>query len=198
MDTVESWERLTKTLRHFSNTGFAYKDAPWMVPYEFNMATCPDELFLVESQVGYHVGSAEQSFICLDHNGWLEKGKYCALTPCFRNEFVLDELHQQGFMKVELYQTDDVTDEALLYLARACRWHYVALAEAALGGTNTTQECINLLETSEGFDIEWNGIELGSYGRRSWRGLTWLYGTALAEPRFSKALRRNLETVKNV
>lgn len=36
-------------------------------------------------------------------------------------------------------------------------------------------------------DGELNGIEIGSYGYRSYRELHWIYGTGLAEPRFTLA-----------
>jgi hypothetical protein len=36
-------------------------------------------------------------------------------------------------------------------------------------------------------DLEINGIEVGSYSRRSFGGISWTCGTGLAEPRFSMA-----------
>ena len=44
-----------------------------------------------------------------------------------------------------------------------------------------------IVKTEEGLDIELNGIEIGSYGYRSYKDFHWIYGTALAEPRFSLA-----------
>jgi hypothetical protein len=40
----------------------------------------------------------------------------------------------------------------------------------------------------------YNGFELGSYGVRQYHDITWIYGTGIAEPRFSKI---NSITVKN-
>lgn len=38
-------------------------------------------------------------------------------------------------------------------------------------------------------DIVFRGIELGSYGIREHKYLKWVYGTGLAEPRFSNVLQ---------
>ena len=46
-----------------------------------------------------------------------------------------------------------------------------------------------IVETDEGWDINVGGIEVGSYGSRSIHDHLWVYGTGLAEPRFSQALR---------
>lgn len=39
-----------------------------------------------------------------------------------------------------------------------------------------------------GLDIEYDGIELGSYGIRHCDFLDWIYATACAEPRLSRAI----------
>ena len=44
---------------------------------------------------------------------------------------------------------------------------------------------IDIVKTEQGFDLEYNGIELGSYGIRSCEYLDWIYATGLAEPRMS-------------
>lgn len=38
------------------------------------------------------------------------------------------------------------------------------------------------------YDLEINNIEVGSYGIRQYKNLFWVYGTGLAEPRFSQAI----------
>ncbi len=45
--------------------------------------------------------------------------------------------------------------------------------------------CI-LMNTPEGLDIMYNGVELGSYGNRRDE---YIYGTGLAEPRFTHAMK---------
>jgi aspartyl-tRNA synthetase len=51
-----------------------------------------------------------------------------------------------------------------------------------------------VVKTDFGFDIELNGIELGSYGirRNQENKLLWIHGTGLAEPRFSNVVNENL------
>jgi hypothetical protein len=39
-------------------------------------------------------------------------------------------------------------------------------------------------------DIEINGVEVGSYGYRTYEGFNWIYGTGCAEPRLTQALER--------
>jgi hypothetical protein len=55
----------------------------------------------------------------------------------------------------------------------------------SLVGTRATS-----VKTDVGYDLEINGIEVGSYGRREVGDFTWVYGTGLALPRFSQALNR--------
>ena len=45
---------------------------------------------------------------------------------------------------------------------------------------------LRIVPTDIGYDIEYNKVELGSYGIRENEYLTWIYGTGCAEPRLSK------------
>jgi hypothetical protein len=49
---------------------------------------------------------------------------------------------------------------------------------------------VDIVATDEGYDININGIEVGSYGFREIGDFMWVYGTGLAEPRFSQAVGR--------
>jgi hypothetical protein len=51
------------------------------------------------------------------------------------------------------------------------------------------QNLLKIVTTSDGYDIEYNGVEIGSYGIRKTSFLEWIYGTGLAEPRFSRSLK---------
>lgn len=42
-----------------------------------------------------------------------------------------------------------------------------------------------MVGTTDGYDITYKGIELGSYGMRKCEFLEWVYGTGCAEPRLS-------------
>lgn len=47
---------------------------------------------------------------------------------------------------------------------------------------------LKIINTNEGLDITFNDIEIGSYGIRQHDNFIWVYGTGLAEPRFSRAI----------
>lgn len=176
------WRNLSWAIDTYHRVfGFAPVEVPWIVPRSVMRITCPDDDRIIRaSDLGDLVGSAEQSFLALQRDG-LPPGRYVACTPCFRNEPVLDDLHRLTFMKVELYQTVDVTDEKLDAMIdaalRVFRW---------LGA-----EHLETVPTEEGFDLMLNGVEIGSYGIRRIPGHAWIYGTGLAEPRFTTALNRN-------
>ena len=47
------------------------------------------------------------------------------------------------------------------------------------------------VKTDEGYDLEINGIEVGSYGARYHAKIGWwAYGTGLAEPRYTTAMNK--------
>lgn len=97
-----SWGLLSAAIEYYSSRGYRYVEAPWVVPDEIHNLTCPNE-WVIRSDVGALVGSAEQSFLAMDRSGNLAPGRWQACTPCFRTEVVADDLHQPYFMKVELY-----------------------------------------------------------------------------------------------
>lgn len=78
-------------------------------------------------------------------------------------------------MKNELIITDEVNQKELRKVITFSKEFF----ESEL------QTTIDLVETKEGFDLEYKGIELGSYGIRSCEYLTWIYATGCAEPRMS-------------
>ena len=59
--------------------------------------------------------------------------------------------------------------------------------QAAMSFFKTQVPDGNLLEvvpTQDGYDIEYKGVEIGSYGMRKTSFIEWIYGTGLAEPLF--------------
>ena len=110
------------------------------------------------------VGSAEQAF--LDNPPDFDA---MAITPCFRWEDAgRSPFHKPYFMKVELWSRHRTPYELCLLAARF------------MGA-----DCVT---TSNGFDLEIAGIEVGSYGQRlDLQGVPYVYGTGVAEPRFSMA-----------
>lgn len=175
-----SWRLVAQALEFYQRNGFQYLEVPWAVADAAVSATLPPEReatkYLASHQLSL-VGSAEQSFLAMMMANEISHGKYVAATPCFRDD-PLTKFHQKTFFKVELIEiclkppeADSVSE--MINVAKA-------FFQDCLG-TKT-----DLIETSDGFDLEVNGVEVGSYGQRSLHGWHWIYGTGLAEPRFSK------------
>lgn len=125
------------------------------------------------------VGSAEQGFLQLVLDDKLEDryATYMSDGPCFRP---LDEgrspYHHGYFYKLELFCLD-------------CEDRWAPFLETAREFFQAhTDKKVKTVRTEEGFDLEIDGIEVGSYGRRMVGPLDWSYGTGLALPRFSQVV----------
>src|SRR5690606_938277 len=116
----------------------------------------------------------EQAFVQAMMNGTLGEGRFVALTPCFRNEPVFDEVHQPYFMKVELFDTNAYRGRALEIAHEAQRFM-----------TEVSGIIPEIIKTDTGYDLEVNGVEVGSYSSHIYGDLHWTCGTGLAEPRFT-------------
>lgn len=174
--SVHRWRNLMASMELYAKRGYNYVDVPWFVDRYISLATCPDRsrIMGVPSH-GDLVGSAEQSFVSVER--LLKPGKFMSLTPCFRDEPKTSDLSRYVFMKLELFCNDYCDAKSLLAMIEDARY--------VMG--EVTEHGIELVETSEGFDLNINGIEVGSYGIREYQGYSYLYGTGLAEPRFSIA-----------
>ena len=194
-----------------------FLDLPWTASAPFIHATKPAKAKFsrdIETPQGLLVASGEQSFCELGHRGYLEgSGLFIAWTPCFRDEPFFDEMHHFGFLKAELFQWLEASDGALrhdFFLNDKSKQHARAqtlfLAEKAGRIFNelikqnapnapwcTLSEVVGEdLETHDfcQWDVLCGGHELGSYGVRAHPTLDkpYLYGTAIAEPRFSRVI----------
>lgn len=105
-------------------------------------------------------------------------GRFQSITPCFRDE-PFDISHTKYFMKNELIVTNGASHAQLVTL--------VTIAEEFFNLESPHAKSV-VVKTDVGYDIYINNIEVGSYGIRTTDFLTWIYGTALAEPRFGVAL----------
>lgn len=165
-------------IAHYKKLGYEYIEVPWYVSNESILATKPEENAIV--QVDYDtnlIGSAEQGFIELLSTYQLDRDrKYVSASPCFRDELNQYEpgFLQPYFFKVELFNQKPTVERMVAEATSLFR---------TLGGT--VKKC----HTKDGIDLMVNGIEVGSYGERTVDGKTFTYGTGLAEPRFSYALR---------
>lgn len=170
------YSRLSRSLSFFEKNGIIRIELPWTVTKAVSEITKPDgkSEWEITGKSKVLVASGEQSFLYLYLKGFLPKGRFMGITPCFRDE-VFDVTHTKYFMKNEIIITDKVDEENLLWLVRTCKKFF----EIEL------KREVKIVKTDEGYDLEVDGIEIGSYGIRSCEYLDWIYGTALAEPRMS-------------
>lgn len=173
------WFYISKALEFYQKLGYRYVELPWIVSKASTETTWPGEP--LDTQAGNLVGSAEQGFV---ERFWYLSGeeKYVAATPCFRIENQFDKWHQLSFFKIELFSKRDMWEE-FLEDARDLFYSF---------GVNT-------IETNEsrGKDLSIQAkdllLEVGSYGFRRNKisdvEMSWSFGTGLAEPRFSSALK---------
>jgi hypothetical protein len=172
--------RLDRSIAFYEDKGFSRVEIPWLVTKEISAITKPDDKneWEVIGKNKVLVASGEQSFLYQYTKGFLPKGKYMGITPCFRDDY-FDTTHAKYFIKNELIITDDVSTPALVSLINDCKEFF----------EKELDDEVKLIKTEDGFDLEYEGIELGSYGIRSCAILDWIYGTALAEPRFGVVKR---------
>jgi len=189
--TADSLMLLHRALEWWVGHGFRYVDLPWMVPKEFSDATRPPECRDIQTLHGSFVASGEQSFLQLWQAGqlWGAQG-YVGWTPCLRDD-VLDEFHQHGFMKAEWFVplmagNAGSWDDRLHHLVDEQARLFCAMAQHA--GERSPVRVDVVYPGAEQIDLMLNGVEIGSYGRRTFDGRQYLYGTALALPRFTQAL----------
>jgi hypothetical protein len=185
------WSLVGRAVDYYESAGFKYVEVPWVVDAATVMVTLPAGKRPMRASCHYDerddlmfVGSAEQSFLQMMLDGKLAPGSYVTASPCFRDDEV-DELHFKDFFKVEL----------IVVLNHMAPYEYVRSlaveADVFFRRTGTLPaEHLRMVETPIGLDIELGGIEIGSYGARYYEGHHWVYGTGLAEPRFSQAMAK--------
>lgn len=172
---------IAKSTEYYSSKGFARIESPWTVTRAVSEITKPkdaEEFALLHDDGKVLVASGEQSYLYLYLKGFLPKGCFQTVTPCFRNDS-FDQLHTKYFIKNELIDTANVNEDRLMeivLLAKGFFANYFPEKELMIQGDGIT---------ALGYDIVYRGIELGSYGIRSCDYLEWIYATGVAEPRLS-------------
>jgi hypothetical protein len=181
---------------HYDRRGYVPIEVPWMVDSKVSLITTPKKEYAYATKPSQHlVGSAEQGFLQMALNGTLApEARFQAITPCFRRD-VPDESHSRWFMKLELFQwferplKDRVKVDLDLGYMRDSAWalfkNLTDLKKHHLLVCPTTDDIEH-----PAFDINLNGIEIGSYGIRSYKPITWVYGTGLALPRLTYAMKK--------
>lgn len=160
---------------------------PYLVDKDIMDFTCPDGAIdqrLTHFNGKQYVASAEQSFLQLEKDGKLDVASkpMIALTPCYRDEVILDDSHYSIFLKLEIMDYDSF----------APKLDTVYWANKMINFFEYEGLITNLVETNIGYDVCTKcGLELGSFGYRvSPKGVPYVYGTGLAEPRASLAFER--------
>ena len=178
---LQSKDLFSLAMSHYALKGYRYLTVPELVDKDVLLSTTTEEQVLWYTKTKGYVGSAEQSFLQLAKEGKLEKGKHQALTDCYRP---LDQglpLHYPRFKKLELIWWGSSLQENYLYVLCDAYDFFVSL---------TSEDKIKVVETEEGHDLECNGIEIGSYGIRTFLNTNYIYGTGLALPRFTDTLNQ--------
>lgn len=182
--SLPMWHNLTNLADGYSAQGFADYPQPWFASQRaIEMTLPPGTTPTVLHGEDLLVGSAEQAFIDRMLQGTMKPGKWQTITPCFRREPQYDALHLPYFVKLELihympeqveYALSDMLAVVHSALQRRLNCHPLA-HELRL-----TRE-----RTDIGWDLMLRGQEVGSYGIRAFENHQWVYGTGVAEPRFS-------------
>lgn len=176
--------------------GIRYIDTPWVIPsYVKNLTYKGSDSNVLSTGLSL-VGSAEQGFIYLQLQDALENNYvYISCTPCFRNESEISDTHRAYFMKAELFMPLPVTGIGYPFLHIKHPMPKIAFivntAKICLESIfGISLEAVKIDEWS--YDLNLNGIEIGSYYYRNYtiedRTISYVCGTAIAEPRFSIAL----------
>ena len=177
---------LADSVDFYSNRGYKYIELPWIIEKDYIEFTYKESNKFILQDNRSLLGSAEQSFIKLYKENRL-RGSFQSITPCFRNDNI-DEIHQESFMKNEIFVNDYISSDRLLELINECLEFYKKHTniESIIEAVKTKDEF-----SLESYDININGIEVGSYGIRTVEDISWIYGTGLALPRFTHTQQRN-------
>lgn len=179
------YDLLNKSVLFYESHGFKRIESPWLVTKAISDITRPE--FASEYVVHKNnkekifVASGEQSFLYMINKGYLPKGKYQTITPCMRDD-TFDEYHTKYFMKNELIIVGGNTQNDLDQI--------ISVSFDFFLQNVPDKDLLKVKQDSNVIDIEYNGIELGSYGLRSCIFCDWCFGTGLALPRFSRAIGR--------
>jgi hypothetical protein len=172
---------IADSISFYEQSGFKRIESPWTVSQYVNDLTKPKDVttsFQLKHNDKCLVASGEQSFLYLYLKEFLPKGQFQTTTPCFRYEN-FDYSHTKYFIKNELIKTDVVNQIELEKIIQQCLLFF---------GKYIHPTELSVVKTEIGFDIEYKGHELGSYGIRENDFLHWVYGTGCPEPRLSRII----------
>lgn len=168
---------LIEAMSYYESIGYEPLASPMLVDKDIVELTLPKGKVAREHLGKYYVGSAEQSLYQLIKDGFNPDGSYMLISPCERDE-VLDKIHFGIFLKVELVSTE----KSCADICNDVDYFY------SIQGFSSEVIC-----TEQGFDLEIEGIEVGSFGERRYKDFNITFGTGLALPRISQAANRILK-----
>lgn len=181
------YNNLYKSIEYFEEKGFERIEVPWIVPEAIDSITRDLNKNPYITSGGNLIASGEQGFLYLMLKGNLPKGKYCTITPCFRDDRY-DFLHCPYFMKSELIIVDPEVKKyksILSQLVSECINFFSSFFPLEkIRQINTKKDSIDIEIIKDGI---W--YEVGSYGFRVHKHLRWIYGTACAEPRLTRLIK---------
>jgi len=166
--------KILNAMQWYQLLGYEPVSVPMLVDEMVSDFTKPESREDLKHNGLCYVASAEQSFFQRIINNDIGDGRYQAITPCYRDEPVLDEYHFRIFLKIELFVIGS--------------YEYKSVKKDAEGFFRQFTEKLTTVKTESGLDLEINGFEVGSYGTRVFKGKNICYGTGIAEPRLTYAL----------
>lgn len=177
--------QLLRAIEFYKKLGYKPISAAQCVGIQAINKTIPEGAVpMAHDEDNFYVGSAEQSFYDMMTKYAQagvpvpSEGKFMMLTPCQRNERVIDDSHLEIFLKLELVSFErTVVTDALAFFRQE------GLKDAIV------------VDTPQGLDIEYKGVELGSYGKRTHEGKVVYFGTGIAMPRISYAIAKAVNLI---
>lgn len=176
------YAKIASAQEYYTALGYEELAVPWIISFVPYNATRPPNRKEFYCLDGYLNASGEQSFLELMIQGRSLTKHYC-ITPCFRDEPIIDATHHRSFMKLELINTD-VTLENLQTMIRDATRFFSRYVPVTVIATNPEHTAFDIINNN-------TGIELGSYGIRSYNEHTWIYGTGVALPRLDTVINLN-------
>ena len=170
-----SSQQLMDSMNYYSSIGYVPMECSMLVDEDVIKHTLPEGKMALEHRDGlYYVGSAEQSFLQLVKNKESLCDKMMFITPCHRDEDIIDASHLNIFMKVELINlVENPIEDVINFYKKMLKVDVVKHFDKDVT------------------DLMLNGFEVGSYGEGVYRNQLYYYGTGIAFPRIRYALSLN-------
>ena len=180
---------LNASVHHYDELGYKRIESPWLVSEKINDITCPPtakKYYVYKGdRMKTFVASGEQSFLYLINKNFIPFGSYQTVTPCMRDDD-FDDLHSKYFMKNELIVYRDNLKVSDIHPVVE---HAYDFFRYYFPKENLIKQQISVNEVDINLVHKDRVIELGSYGFRTCYFCSWIYGTGVAEPRLSDAIK---------